>query len=175
MKIYTKKGDKGDTDLIGKRVKKSNVKMFIVGELDELAVRMADFLSVCKDQTITQDMRKIDAILFKVASITIDINQRLNLSLKEEETLFLEEKINEMEKYLPPLKNFITYEGTLSSIKSSSMKTQVRKIERYLVDDQDADPFTLSFINRLSDYFFTLSRYLNYKENIQETKRTLDY
>ena len=172
MKIYTKRGDKGQTDVIGKRVKKSDIKMHIVGELDELAVRMADFLSVCDNKEIIEDIRKIDSVLFKIASIVIDINNKLNLSVVETETLFLEKRINEMDGVLPPLKNFITYEGVLASIKASALKTQTRKVERFMVDDK-LDKSVFMFINRLSDYFFTLARYINHLNHVEEIKRNL--
>src|SRR5690554_175019 len=111
MKIYTKRGDKGQTDVIGKRVKKSDIKMHIVGELDELAVRMAEFLSVCDNEAIIGDIKYIDSVLFKTASIVIDINNKLGLSIQKENISFLEEKIDAMDEVLPPLKNFITYDG----------------------------------------------------------------
>lgn len=172
MKIYTKRGDKGQTDVIGKRVKKSDVKMHIVGELDELAVRMADFLSVCENQTIIEDQKRIDSILFKIASIVIDINDKLGLIIEGTDTLFLEERINEMTEKLPPLKHFITYDGVIAAIKASALKTQVRKVERYMVEDT-LDEGVLKFINRLSDYYFILSRYINYLNQFEETKRSL--
>lgn len=172
MKIYTKRGDKGQTDVIGKRVKKSDIKMHIVGELDELAVRMAEFLSVCDHETIVKDIKYIDSILFKTASIVIDINNKLGLVVEEENIAFLEQKIDEMDEVLPPLKNFITYDGVIASIKASALKTQTRAVERLMVED-DLEEHVLRFINRLSDYFFTLSRYINYLANYTEEKRVL--
>lgn len=172
MKIYTKRGDKGQTDVIGKRVKKSDVKMHIVGELDELAVRMADFLSLCTHEAIIKDTKYIDAILFSIASIVIDINNKLGLSVTEDSIRFLEDRIDQMDAVLPPLKNFITYEGVEGAIKASALKTQVRKVERFMVED-DLDEHVLKFINRLSDYYFTLSRYINHLANYTEEKRIL--
>lgn len=170
MSIFTKRGDQGLTDLIGKRVKKSDLKIHIVGELDELSVRMADFLSVCKDKEIVKEIRKIDNVLYKVAAIVTDVNKKLNLEIKEEDILFLEERINKMSEMVPPLKYFITYEGDKAAIKAFSLKTQTRALERFLVED--VLPLEVyKFINRLSDYFFILGRYINYKANFNEQKR----
>ncbi len=172
MSIFTKRGDEKETDIIGKRVKKSNVKIKIVGEIDELLVRMADFLSVCEDKEIIKDIMKIDNILYKVAAIVTDINNKLNLEVVEEDTLYLETRINEMENITPKLKEFITYEGEIAAIKAFGLKTQTRKIERYLVED-DLSRELYKFVNRLSDYYFVLGRYINFKANFKEKKRNL--
>ena len=98
MSIFTKRGDEGSTDLIGKRVKKSDLKIHIVGELDELSVRMADFLVACKDETLKEEVRIIDGVLYKIAAIVTDVNKKFNLEVSDEDILFLEERINEMEE-----------------------------------------------------------------------------
>ncbi len=169
MKIYTKKGDKGQTDVIGKRVSKSDLKMNIVGELDELSVRMAE-LNLYIDETLKEKLFEIDKVLFKIATIAIDINNYFNFTVTEEEIENLEKQIDIWENEVPKLKNFITYDGDISSIKASLIKTQVRKVERLMTDD-DLPVNVLKYFNRLSDYFFVLARYLNHIKGISERKR----
>lgn len=171
MKISTKKGDLGQTDLIGKRVSKSDILIQIVGELDELAVRMADLNQSGISESLTADLKKIDSVLFKIASIVIDIDNKLHLEVREADIHFLEDRINHMEQLLPELKNFITYDGVIPSIKANLVKTQVRKVERLLVSTK-VNPLLVKYINRLSDYFFILGRYLNFEANFKETIRT---
>ncbi len=172
MSIFTKRGDQGLTDLIGKRVKKSDLKIHIVGELDELSVRMADFLVACKSEKMKEEIRIIDGVLYKIAAIVTDVNDKFNLVVKEEDILFLEEKINQMEKETPVLKEFITYEGDITAIKAFSLKTQTRALERLLVEDKLPEE-VYRYINRLSDYYFVLGRYINFKANFKEIKRNL--
>lgn len=174
MKIYTKKGDEGDTDLIKKRVKKNDIKIHIVGELDELQAKLALAIYYLEDENIKKDLSLIDSILFKIATITIDIENVFNFSLSEKEIYFLETKINEMETKIDKLTNFITYEGSLPSIKITLAKTQVRKVERLMVED-NTDKFVLKFINRLSDYLFVLARYINKEKGYKEKLRMTDY
>lgn len=171
MKISTKKGDLGQTDLIGKRVSKSDILIQIVGELDELAARMADLNQSGISESLTADLKKIDSVLFKIASIVIDIDNKLHLEVREADIHFLEDKINHMEQLLPELKNFITYDGVIPSIKANLVKTQVRKVERLLVSTK-VNPLLVKYINRLSDYFFILGRYLNFEANFKETIRS---
>ena len=170
MKIYTKKGDQGETDLIGKRVLKNDVLIQIVGELDELAVRMAELNQSNIPEALISDLKQIDSVLFKIATIVIDINNSLKLDVLDSDVLFLESKINQMEEELPKLKHFITYDGIPSSIKAQLIKTQVRKIERLLVSTE-INLHVIKYINRLSDYFFVLGRYLNFKADIKEIIR----
>lgn len=171
MKISTKKGDLGQTDLIGKRVSKSDILIQIVGELDELAARMADLNQSGISESLIADLKKIDSVLFKIASIVIDIDNKLHLEVREADIHFLEDRINHMEQLLPELKNFITYDGVIPSIKANLVKTQVRKVERLLVSTK-VNPLLVKYINRLSDYFFILGRYLNFEANFKETIRS---
>jgi cob(I)alamin adenosyltransferase len=170
MKIYTKKGDQGETDLIGKRVLKNDLLIQIVGELDELAVRMAELNQSNIPEALISDLKQIDSVLFKIATIVIDINNSLKLDVLDSDVLFLESKINQMEEELPKLKHFITYDGIPSSIKAHLIKTQVRKVERLLVSTE-INPLVIKYINRLSDYFFVLGRYLNFKAGFKEIIR----
>ncbi|MDD2575108.1 MAG: cob(I)yrinic acid a,c-diamide adenosyltransferase [Acholeplasmataceae bacterium] len=170
MKIYTKKGDQGETDLIGKRVLKNDLLIQIVGELDELAVRMAALNQSNISESLISDLKRIDSVLFKIATIVIDVNNSLKLDVLDEDVLFLESKINQMEEELPVLKNFITYDGIPSSIKANLIKTQVRKVERLLVSTK-MRPQVIKYINRLSDYFFVLGRYLNFNAGFKEIIR----
>lgn len=170
MKIYTKKGDQGETDLIGKRVLKNDLLIQIVGELDELAVRMAELNQSNIPEALISDLKQIDSVLFKIATIVIDINNSLKLDILDSDVLFLESKINQMEEELPKLKHFITYDGIPSSIKAQLIKTQVRKVERLLVSTE-INLHVIKYINRLSDYFFVLGRYLNFKADFKEIIR----
>lgn len=170
MKIYTKKGDQGETDLIGKRVLKNDLLIQIVGELDELAVRMAELNQSNIPEALISDLKQIDSVLFKIATIVIDINNSLKLDVLDSDVLFLESKINQMEEELPKLKHFITYDGIPSSIKAHLIKTQVRKVERLLVSTE-INLHVIKYINRLSDYFFVLGRYLNFKADFKEIIR----
>lgn len=171
MKIYTKRGDLGETDLISKRVIKSNIAIHLVGEMDEASARVALCKHYIDDQAILNKLSEIDHHLFLISSVIVDDEDKLKIRIPEEAVLQLEKDIDEMDKVLPTLKRFITYDGTIEAIQISLLRTQVRKIERYLVDYK-IDEMVLKYMNRLSDYLYTLMRYMNFIQNIEETKRS---
>lgn len=171
MKIYTKKGDLGGTDLINKRVLKSDVAIHIVGEIDEASARLADCRAVITHEAIRNELRTVDHYLFMTSSIVVDIQDKLKLRIGDDAITALEESIDLMDLKLEPLRKFITYDGTNAAIKVSLLRSQVRRVERYLVGYEVQDN-VLKYVNRLSDYLFTLMRYLNYLSGTVETTRS---
>lgn len=171
MKIYTKRGDLGETDLISRRVVKSNIAIHLVGEMDEASARLALCKHYIDDKQILQKLSEIDHYLFLISSIIVDDEDKLKIRVPEQAITQLEQDIDDMDKVLPPLKRFITYDGGIDAIQISLLRAQVRKVERYLVDYK-VDEMVLKYMNRLSDYLYTLMRYMNFIQNIEETKRS---
>lgn len=171
MKIYTKKGDLGTTDLISKRVLKSDLAIHIVGEIDEASARLADCRQHIQLEEARHDLLTVDHYLFMISSMVVDVQDKLKLRIEDEAIKQLEEAIDMMDIKLEPINKFITYDGSNAAIKVSLLRAQVRKIERYLVE-YSIQENALKYINRLSDYLFTLMRYLNYSSNIKETTRS---
>ncbi|MDY0211032.1 MAG: cob(I)yrinic acid a,c-diamide adenosyltransferase [Acholeplasma sp.] len=170
MKIYTKRGDLGETDLISERVSKSNSAIHLVGELDEASARLALCKHYIKNESLIEELSKVDHYLFLIASMIVDNKRVLGLTLDEDAIKQLEEAIDVMDIKLSPLKRFITYDGSLEAIHVSLLRTQIRKIERYLVDFE-CEKIILKYLNRLSDYLFTLMRFINFSNKQEETFR----
>jgi cob(I)alamin adenosyltransferase len=171
MKIYTKRGDLGETDLISRRVIKSNLAIHLVGEIDEASARLALCKHYIDDENILKKLSEVDHYLFLISSIIVDEEDKLKIRVPESAITQLEQDIDEMDKVLPPLKRFITYDGGIDAIQVSLLRTLVRKVERLLVD-YPTHELVLKYMNRLSDYLYTLMRYMNFIQNIVETKRS---
>lgn len=171
MKIYTKKGDRGDTSLLREKTTKDDLRIHIVGEIDQASVMIAEAIYHLKDKNVIVELRKIDDFLFKIATKVIDSTNLFDFQVKENDLTDLEKLIDLMDETLPKLTKFITYEGTIEAIKVSLLKTQIRKIERLLVELK-IDGMIIGYLNRLSDYLFVLARYLNHQANKQEQTRT---
>lgn len=169
MKIYTKKGDLGETDLIGKRTLKSDLLIDLVGEIDEANVRIALAKKVITDLKISNELHLINRHLFTISSDLVDVNQILDLHINVSSITHLETQIDEMESVLPKVTHFITYDGTEAAIRISSLRSQVRLIERLLVSIH-AKKEIIMYINRLSDYLFVLMRYINHQSGHLEIK-----
>jgi len=166
FKIYTKTGDAGETALFGgRRVPKSHLRVDAYGTTDELNSFVGWLIEQVREPAVLPLLQDIQHTLFNVgAYLATDPERRhpaaTNLS---ENTAILELKIDEMEEVLPPLKNFILPGGHPTVALCHVCRTVCRRSERLVVALHLEDPVeeqVLIYLNRLSDYFFVLSRYL---------------
>ncbi len=158
MRIYTKTGDDGSTSLFDcSRVAKSSILIDLLGDIDELN----SFIGIIDSKFILKD---IQIWLFDLGTIIANPKKRYNFDINLEFTKILEKEIDMMTEQLPKLSNFILPLGNIHLARSIT-----RRCERKLVEVKDIynhiDNNCLKFINRLSDYLFTLARYDCYMKN----------
>jgi len=178
--VYTRTGDTGTTGLVGgTRIKKSDSRIHLYGEVDELNSYIGlgiSFLEKSFDKTLLQ---QIQSSLFDLGSnLACEKEKRLQFKLPQITTSSiekLESDIDQMDSQLLPLKHFILPGGTQSAAAFHVCRTVCRRIERLMVDFEEHHPgevpeHALVYVNRLSDYFFILSRYLNATSKIEETQ-----
>lgn len=171
MKIYTKTGDKGQTSLYGgKRISKSALQIDSYGTLDELNVYVG-LLRVQEGVGNQSDtLEKIQNLLFVIGShLASDLEKT---KLKKPDVLaaditLLEVNIDAMQEVLEPLKHFVLPGGNQASSFAHLARVICRKAERLMVSLQEnpeteglVQDIMLQYINRLSDYFFVLSRFI---------------
>ena len=158
MTVYTKTGDKGKTGTFGgKRVSKSSKLIQSIGAIDELNSYLG----------IIGKLTEIQRNLFTINSIL----SGAKLEFPIDATKKLEREIDEMEGKMPVLANFIIYSGTGRATKIYYARALARRAERSLVsasDDKHPNLDKLAYLNRLSDYLFTLARYTNFKKKVKE-------
>ncbi len=158
MSVYTKTGDKGKTGLFnGKRVLKSSKTINAIGAIDELN----SYLGVIGKLT------EIQKNLFTINSIL----SGAKLTFPKDATKKLEREIDAMEGTMPVLTNFIIYSGTPRATKLYYARALARRAERSLIavpNIQYTIHNILPYINRLSDYLFTLARFTNFKKKVKE-------
>ena len=165
MKVYTKKGDKGKTQLLGgSMVDKDHAKLECYGTIDELN----SFIGNVYDQELNsfhkEILQKIQNQLFNLGSnISFDgeKNKKKLPNIKIENIQMLENRIDKMEENLPNLKSFILPSGHPTASKCHIARTVCRRAERNLVrlsKTTKIDMLHLQYLNRLSDYLFVLSR-----------------
>ena len=175
MKIYTKKGDQGDTSLFGgQRLKKSDLRLECYGGTDELNSHLGLIQSTSKFSNPL--IKSLQISLFEIGShLAADPSSKnlqlpeINISIVEK----MESEIDFMNESLPPLKTFILPGGTLSASHCHVARTVCRRVERMVVglNERDGvDGQIIIFLNRLSDYLFVYARYLVYKEGGEEFK-----
>lgn len=175
MSIYTKKGDKGQTDIFDLkncnkvRVSKDNIRLQIIGSVDELNSCLGIITSLLTDKKEILFIVKIQEDLFTINSYFAGIK---NIKFSKNKVNYLEEKIDILEKKLPKLINFILPGGSEVSSFYHLARSITRRVERKMVSFSKQNNINLNvlvFINRLSDLFFILSRWTNYSKGIKET------
>lgn len=176
MKIYTKKGDSGETSLFGgTRVSKSSARIEAYGTVDELnsVIGLAASYSLSPKGTVW--VKKVQEYLFILGADLAtppDSDARIE-RIGEKETKDLEEAIDEMEEELNPLKNFILPGGAQAGATLHVARTVCRRAERASVacsKEENISDDALTFLNRLSDFLFVLARYENkYVSTPEET------
>lgn len=185
MNIYTKTGDKGTTStLSGERVSKSSSIINLNGDIDEVNSSIGFICSLISNDMQIQHAKKKDLIETLhwiqngLYNMGIEISSNFTkFEFNESHVLELESKINELSEKMPIQKAFLIYSGSLSGTFSQFARSIVRRCERtfvsYLIEKQINDtPSSYLFMNRLSDYLFTLSRYLNFVGGAEEIKTT---
>lgn len=177
MKIYTKKGDKGMTQLLGGRaIKKSNIKIECYGTVDELNA----FIGNIYDQQISTHQKatllKVQNQLFNLGSCIAretNSNDSSLPNITQDDVIILEKEIDNMDASLPTLKNFILPSGMPTVSKCHIARTVCRRAERNLValsKEESINPLHIQYLNRLSDYLFVLARFILQENNISSIK-----
>ena len=177
--IYTRSGDEGKTGLVsGNRISKADSRIDLYGELDELNSRIGFAASLMGDFPKEVDhIHSIQSALFDLGSnMACEFENRSKYKLPqvtEEIIKDLELEIDRMDSQLTPLKNFILPGGTQATAALHLVRTGARNVERKLVHYQletheELPALGLIFLNRLSDYFFVLARYIGKLQNTSE-------
>ena len=176
MKIYTKTGDAGKTSLFGGgRVAKNNLRVEAYGTVDELNA----FVGLLRDMIGIEDykifLEKIQNELFVIGSLLASTSDKSNYlpELNETSIHAIENQIDSMETELPALKNFILPGGHVINSYCHIARTVCRRAERNVValsakKNTNTNPIILTYLNRLSDYFFVLARMMSLKLDVPE-------
>lgn len=178
MKIYTKTGDKGKSGLIGgTRVSKSDLRLEAYGTVDELNSHVGLLISLGLPDDCAAFLRKAQNLLFTVGSnLATDLSKTEYRDASIMDEVFvkeLEEKIDEITEKLPPLNSFILPGGSQKAAQCHVCRTVARRAERRIVEmseEFEVDKQVMIYVNRLSDFFFTLSRYLLLNDKVEEVK-----
>lgn len=167
MKVYTKKGDSGTTQLIGgTRVPKSSLRIEAYGTIDELNSHIGLIRDQNIDKKYVDQLLEIQDRLFTLGSLLAADPEASKMKLpevSETDVTFLETAIDEMEESLEPMRNFVLPGGHSTVSYTHIARCVCRRAERIITDlnhNSPVDPIILAYMNRLSDYLFVLSRKL---------------
>ncbi len=165
MSIYTKKGDYGLTSLLdNKQVSKSDDRIGLVGEIDELTSHLGMVKASYPKKDIKAGIEQIQKNLQTLMSSVADQNNR-KYKLKEGDVTYLEEEIDRLEGLYPKITEFVLPGENPLSAQIDVSRTVTRRVERTLVSTAkkyNIDSLSKKYINRLSDYLYVLARYTDY-------------
>ncbi len=167
MKIYTKKGDTGTTQLIGgTRVPKHHIRIESYGTVDELNSHIGMIADLFQQHAVIAVVREIQDRLFTVGSLLAadpETNKMKLPQISESDITLLENEIDKMTSELPEMTSFILPGGSVAASQCHIARCVCRRAERIVTqlnELQTVDPLIITYLNRLSDYLFTLSRYV---------------
>jgi cob(I)alamin adenosyltransferase len=175
-KIYTKTGDDGTTGLFGgARLPKDHIRIEAYGTVDELNSVIGWLMSTHAHAEVNVFLQTIQSRLFTVgANLASDPEKEMiTPDLLEEDIMMVEKAIDVMQESLPPLKHFILPGGSPSVSAAHLARTVCRRAERRCValnHNSNVEPIILLYLNRLSDYFFVLARWLGKQDGVEEIK-----
>lgn len=170
MSIYTRTGDSGSTSLFGgKRVLKCEELVDVYGSLDELNSWVGHIASLFPSPDVKQFLQAIQSDLFTIGSTLA--GWKGDLSSLDSRVKEMEARIDAMEESLHTIKNFILPGGSELAAHIHIMRSICRRVERQAValkQKQEVDQDILTYLNRLSDLFFQLARFINKQEGVEE-------
>lgn len=160
--IYTRLGDDGTTSLAdGTRLTKDDPRIAAYGTLDELN----SFIGLLQSKTPQLDLQPIQRHLFVAGGTLARAPQVLDQTAVDE----LEQHIDALSDQLPPLHNFILPTGNEQTCLAHVCRTICRRAERQIIALKDKDTMVvLRYMNRLSDFFFIVARFLAVTNNTAE-------
>ena len=161
-KIYTRTGDTGETGLgDGSRVPKDSQRVHALGEVDELNSAIGLLLAEELPGGVRAALCSIQHDLFDLGG---EVCIPGHTSMSERQVTRLEALLDDYNRDLPPLKEFILPGGTRAASLAHLARTVCRRAERALVSLTRAEPVGTTarkYLNRLSDLLFVLGRVLN--------------
>ena len=164
-RIYTKLGDGGETHLGDmSRVPKTDPRIEAYGTIDELNSQLGLAIAVAGlDERSIAWLRRIQNDLFDVGAdiAAPEDPERERLRVLPEQTAWLEERCDEVNATLQPLKSFVLPGGTPAAAHLHVCRTVCRRAERRALLVEDGNPEVVRYLNRLSDLLFILSRAAN--------------
>lgn len=171
MKVYTRRGDRGETDLFGgTRVAKDHLRVEAYGAVDELNAALGIAAAASAETDVRALAAELQSRLFDLGALlaTPDAERRAKAAElpgpTQDDVDLLERRIDAFETELAPLRRFVLPGGTAAAAGFHLARTVCRRAERRVVAlgrSEPVDPLALRFLNRLSDLLFVLARVEN--------------
>lgn len=170
MKIYTRKGDAGETQVFADkpiRVGKDDILLACYGDIDELNSHLGLLVNFCHEnecELITEIQRELFQVGFAISATS---------SLTQDNIDTLEQQIDKLQDALPPQQYFILPGGCQAAAQAHVCRSICRRAERTVTTlrrQHDVPELIPAYLNRLSDYLYALARHLNFTAGVADTR-----
>lgn len=177
MKIYTKRGDRGETSLFGGEfTSKASLRVEAYGEVDELnaAIGCARSIAAAQDGELEAILAGLQTSLFELGAELATppgVSSKASRRIDGEDVARLERIIDRLQEGLAPQTHFILPGGGAASAALHLCRTVCRRSERRVVRLRESEPVgaeLLVFLNRLSDLLFVMARVSNQRAGIAD-------
>lgn len=175
MRIYTGRGDAGETDLRrGPRVSKTNPRIEAYGTVDELNALLGTVRPTGHDD-VDEHLATIQNHLHVAQADLADPEGGDAPRVTDEHVATLEDWIDAHDEELEPLQQFVLPGGSRPGAELHRARSVCRRAERRtvaLAAEEEINETVVAYLNRLSDALFTLARLVNQREGVPEEQPT---
>ena len=173
MKVYTKTGDTGTTSLVGgKRVPKECARLESYGTIDELNAQVGLLLTYVDEPTDRDCLIGVQSCLFVIgAQLATEAPNEPSCIITADDVTKMEQSIDKAAEGLPKWRGFTLPGGCRAAALAHVCRTVCRRAERRILAlnaTEKVDSQLLSYVNRLSDYFYILALRLNFLQGTEE-------
>lgn len=183
-RVYTKKGDTGDTRLVGgQRVRKDDTRILAYGTVDELNALLGVVRAGLNEHAeeapalarLGETLLRVQHELFNLGSILATLPEDVHPKqprVTDADITALERAIDEANDALPALRSFVLPGGHRLNAELHVARTVCRRAERCCVSlarDAPLEPSAIAYLNRLSDALFVWSRWVSAQLAVPET------
>ncbi|MER1955643.1 MAG: cob(I)yrinic acid a,c-diamide adenosyltransferase [Desemzia incerta] len=174
MQIYTKRGDYGNTNIIGGRtVKKDSMRVEAYGTIDEANSLMGYIISQMteQDKALKSELVEMQQNLFDCGTDLATLHGKMEYKVTEEMIKWIESRIDVYAEIPDAIESFVLPGGHPVASLLHLARTTIRRAERRIVSlaaEEETNPHVGIFINRLSDYLFAVARLVNHQAGIKE-------
>jgi cob(I)alamin adenosyltransferase len=172
MKIYTCTGDDGTTGLFsGERVSKTHPRVVAYGAVDEVNSILGVARASGPQAAVNELLEVVQRQLFKLGADLATTGDSSKIErISAAETKWLEAEMDRMMAQVPPLRNFVLPGGTPAAAHIHVARAVSRRGEREAMRVEDCRRDALVYLNRLSDFLFTLALFENHLAGVRETE-----
>ncbi len=186
MKLYTRRGDDGQTDLLGlTRVLKNDPRVEAYGLVDELNSVIGWTRCVCDEANLNESLGEVQKDLFVLGADlatpspnTSSKDETVSLQKNSKKLRIDEKKITQLEHWIDeacdpvePLRYFILPGGCELAARLHLARAACRRAERQCVatsQTQTINPWAITYLNRLSDLLFAWARLANHQASVKD-------